>query len=289
MEGTVPFKFKGDVPTSILGLVRNHDGVWPVFRYRRWAYIIDPNARKDFDYANNSTITTDDFRTSILTEVPDGWILVEKGAENSNIMAAIKKCKLGDIMNLYSLGEDLNPGMAHLLQQTLHFYSKVPDKYLYLLKTSDELHSYCGITANLKRRITEHNKGNTAATSEHMGKWTVHCYTIIHDDEILREMERLVKEELLEENMRLKSSVTHAENTNVPLSMRIMHYEKIVKSYQYEKHMHLWDDSFMYRIFEEDLFCSIPIEGYPVRIPKPRTPVVKNAHQGAQRKATHGD
>ena len=64
--------------------------------------------------------------------------------------------------------------------------------YVYLLK-SNRGRIYIGYTANLKRRISEHNAKKVYYTKRHE-KWTLYYYEAYSDKEVAQEREKKLKQ-----------------------------------------------------------------------------------------------
>ena len=65
--------------------------------------------------------------------------------------------------------------------------------YVYLLESErDPTRRYVGLTANLRRRLTEHNSGKSAHTAKYL-PWLIRSYIAFSDQEKAEQFERYLK------------------------------------------------------------------------------------------------
>ena len=65
--------------------------------------------------------------------------------------------------------------------------------YVYLLESErDPTRRYVGLTANLRRRLTEHNSGKSAHTAKYL-PWLISSYIAFSDQEKAEQFERYLK------------------------------------------------------------------------------------------------
>ena len=65
--------------------------------------------------------------------------------------------------------------------------------YVYILQSNKNSRYYIGSTGNLKRRLSEHNKGLGGKFTKLNGPWELVCFKIFNDVSKAREIEKKIK------------------------------------------------------------------------------------------------